>query len=233
MVTEMAFRQAIGRVVRIEPDHEQPTAYVYLPDDQRLRRYASKIHDQVLAHLIEENEDEADLQLNLLNVKEQSTEASIRCFESRSATHTREGIIAGRNGYSIGEFTRAEQVVGLLPRETQRVLDAHMMVTILRAAAGVMPEFSGHSSGPDLENRPTLLRARLRRMRKEQFKLIVAIARAERLGSGEDAYRRVNLELNLAAGIESVTTCYDVELLIRRGRLARERLQRATAGVRA
>jgi superfamily II DNA or RNA helicase len=43
--TPMFFRQVVGRFVRVEPDEEDPTAYVFIPDDPRLRIEAEDIRE--------------------------------------------------------------------------------------------------------------------------------------------------------------------------------------------
>lgn len=42
-LTPMFFRQVIGRLVRVRPDEEDPTSYLYIPDDERLRDMAENI----------------------------------------------------------------------------------------------------------------------------------------------------------------------------------------------
>ena len=45
IVSELFFMQAMGRAMRIEPDHDDPTAWVYIPDDERLRTFAQSMMD--------------------------------------------------------------------------------------------------------------------------------------------------------------------------------------------
>jgi superfamily II DNA or RNA helicase len=55
--TPMFFRQVVGRFVRVEPDEEDSTAYVFIPDDARLRAEAEDIREQrdhVITEQIEE-----------------------------------------------------------------------------------------------------------------------------------------------------------------------------------
>ena len=43
VVTEMYFRQFCGRFVRTTSDRQDREAYVYVPDDHRIRRLAAEI----------------------------------------------------------------------------------------------------------------------------------------------------------------------------------------------
>lgn len=55
--TELFFRQAVGRVVRVIPNAENPTAFVYLPEDPKLVEFARLIMDE-RGHEIEEIDDD-------------------------------------------------------------------------------------------------------------------------------------------------------------------------------
>jgi superfamily II DNA or RNA helicase len=44
-LTELFFRQVVGRLVRRRDDEEDPTAFLYIPDDERLRQLAQQIRD--------------------------------------------------------------------------------------------------------------------------------------------------------------------------------------------
>ena len=57
-VTELFFRQALGRLVRRRENEEDPTAYLFIPDDERLRHMAETIRDvrnHVLNRQLEED----------------------------------------------------------------------------------------------------------------------------------------------------------------------------------
>lgn len=56
-LTEMFFRQALGRLVRRQPEDDDPTAYLFIPDDERLRAMAEtirKTRDHILNRQLEE-----------------------------------------------------------------------------------------------------------------------------------------------------------------------------------
>jgi superfamily II DNA or RNA helicase len=58
VTTEMFFRQAVGRVVRVLRDVDEQAAYFYIPHDQRLISFAQAIKEE-RTHVLEEEEDYA------------------------------------------------------------------------------------------------------------------------------------------------------------------------------
>lgn len=58
--TELAFIQAVGRVLRVQPDLGEQTALVYIPKDQYLASYAARIEQEVAAYLTEPEREHED-----------------------------------------------------------------------------------------------------------------------------------------------------------------------------
>jgi superfamily II DNA or RNA helicase len=57
--TPLAFRQIIGRFVRVLPDRKDDLAYVYLPGDPTLRSLAEKVESEIRVQLAELDEEDA------------------------------------------------------------------------------------------------------------------------------------------------------------------------------
>lgn len=53
ITTELFFRQAVGRIVRVRPELEDNTAYFYVPSDRRYLSYAQAIKEEI-DHVIKE-----------------------------------------------------------------------------------------------------------------------------------------------------------------------------------
>ncbi len=58
--TELFFRQAVGRIVRFTPGHGQQRAYLFMPDDPRLRQYGVEIAEVRRHQLVKKSDAETD-----------------------------------------------------------------------------------------------------------------------------------------------------------------------------
>jgi hypothetical protein len=63
--TELFFRQAVGRFVRWRRGSRRPQAFLYIPDDPRLRSRAFQIADERRHHLRRDQDDDAFAQEGL------------------------------------------------------------------------------------------------------------------------------------------------------------------------
>jgi superfamily II DNA or RNA helicase len=202
LVTEMFFRQAVGRVVRVQPGHEDHSAFVFIPDDPRLRQFAQQIKEQREATLDELDEQEREQRL-----KETPT---IGLFLPLTSTSTDEGVIAGEHSISPSELVDAEKIK-LRQRETAS-MPTPLVALLLREARTV-----GQPTTPSSKQSSTdsLLADRVAKLKEANYKAVNKVAFYHGIEP-----RIVNVRLNQLVGIGSIKSCYDESVLGRRLQLA-------------
>ncbi|MFA9431714.1 DEAD/DEAH box helicase [Egicoccus sp. AB-alg2] len=85
-VTELFFRQAVGRLVRWSGNLRRQKAFMFIPDDFRLRTFAAQIADQ-RTHSLKRREDEGDQDpVELLDQLPPDGEDQLSLFAAISAT---------------------------------------------------------------------------------------------------------------------------------------------------
>jgi len=200
VVTELFFRQAVGRVIRRD-DHGD--ASFYIPDDPRLRMFAAEIQQQ------RDSVDLSDEDDTTKPRDDEDTDGTVSSlFMPLSSTATHEGIIAGDHQLSAEEIARAQKIK-LTDRVTARLPDA-VVALLLRNAGMSVPAAVAPSQPPvsDLTERIRLLKTRNNKASR-------SIAYNRSLD-----YAEVNRTLNARVGIRSVITCTDPALLEKRLALA-------------
>ena len=114
-LTEMFFRQVVGRLVRTNAEEEDPTGYLFIPDDERLRAMAQQIKMQ-REHVLDQDDDELPGDLgNGPGGGSGGTDPSITTFRPVSATAIDQGIIVDSETVTPGELAYAEKVKMLAP----------------------------------------------------------------------------------------------------------------------
>ena len=88
-VTELFFRQAVGRLVRWTPGLRRQRSFFYLPDDPRLRAYAGAIREERTHALRRREDDEEQATDGLLDERPAAgTDDQLSLFAAISATAT-------------------------------------------------------------------------------------------------------------------------------------------------
>jgi len=198
-ITELFFRQVVGRVVRREKDSNQHWAHVIIPDDARLRKFAAEIRSQRELILGKEKDPEGD---------GPSAPRAPSTFIPVSAKGEQAGAIGADLFLSPAELEHARSVK-LLHRDTAGLSD--VCVAILLRNTG-----STWQAPPD--ERPSAQQdatARLHELRNTNEQTSRRIAFKVGL-----PFKEVNGSLNKAAGIRSVTKCFDEAKLVRRLEIA-------------
>ena len=99
VVTEMYFRQFCGRFVRTTSDRQDREAYVYVPDDHRIRRLAAQITVDVRSALrMQRDIDDPGALLAAANRAERACRRGRVCVDQR-----------GRDGIAYARFRPALQ----------------------------------------------------------------------------------------------------------------------------
>lgn len=193
--TEMFFRQAVGRFVRVEDDHDDPTAHVFIPDDPTLRQYAEEMRQQRIHELEREIEDQEtrDSQTR----EENNCDASL--FMPLNSEAENSGTIAYGETFTADELRiAAEFSAGMASPETA--------AKILRNA-GVLGKPIAEKERPVKRKSD-----RKKELRTTTSKLVGRIAYA----TGKE-HSHINNTLNGMAGIQTVkdATVEQLELRVK------------------
>ena len=206
--TELFFRQAVGRFVRWIGGLTSQKAYVYIPDDPRLRAHAFQIADQRRHSLRRRDEDEdldgfrrnTDEELDALT--EEGDPEQLSLFSMHSA------VVTDVTVHSVGAEWEDEPD----PDEPTEDLDAFLvdLEPLPLPAGGLVGGLPGESRRE--------MRARLRDANADLAKTLV--------GRTGWSHSKVNAELNRLAGVTRVTEA-TVDQLERRLRYGESWLRKA------
>lgn len=207
--TEMFFRQAVGRFVRVEDGHDDPTASVFIPDDPTLRRYAEEIRSQRLHHLEKELREEKERR----DSETEDYHHDCSRFMPLNSTAENRGTIIDE-----ATFTR------------EQLEEARMMAhgQCKPEIAAVILHRSGYFSTSTKQHATTQTKPDKRKtdIRKELRAMNSKLAKAISASSGRE-HSHVNHHLNEAVGIESIKTA-TLEQLRRRIAVAEKMLTERT-----
>jgi superfamily II DNA or RNA helicase len=228
-MTDLFFRQAVGRLVRVSTGAAQQRAYMFIPDDVRLRTFASGIGEQRRHSLRKPDRDDDAFD----NDEERETDAEaadqLSLFAAISAIPLDvEGkpldsspvtLDGEPNEYDAvsSEESGEEEIPGLVgdaDAETDPGRGADFQLT---------PGFEAPVPTPEPEPASAATaspRSRRRRLREQNSACVRSLVHRTRLGHAE-----VNAELNRRAGIVRITEA-TAEELARRLDLAERWLRR-------
>lgn len=206
--TEMFFRQAVGRFVRVEKDHDDPTAVVYIPDDPTLRSYAEEIRQQRIHQL--ETEITQERNRDATDAIENNHDASL--FMPLSAEAVSKGTI-------FEEFTFTQEELDHAAGLCMGQCKPEVAAAILRRA--------GLSIGTKSEAKPVEVKRKSdvkKQLRELNSKMVRSIAYA----SGVE-HAHINRQLNAAIGLHKIADA-TIEQLRKRLSLAESMALRAGVG---
>lgn len=186
-LTEMFFRQVVGRLVRTHAAEEDPTAYLFIPDDERLRTMAETIRDQREHILDQQIEEELDL-FDFLPGEGGGGVPGAK-FRAISAIATDRGIIVDSETIQPDELDRAEKIKMLDPQTAS--LPTALLAKFLRNAGSLAPAEPANRAAA-----PSVTRDRKERLRQENNKTVGGI----RNRWGVD-YAHVQMILNQLVGL--------------------------------
>lgn len=198
VVSELTFRQVVGRVVRIEPDGADHTGAVFIPDDPRLIAFAEAIKEQ-RNYALEEETDE------LLKGRETEDRQGARdnLFLPLTSEAHGAGAVFDGDRYPKDEIARARalkaQVAGLCADDVQ-------LAQFLRLAGAVPAEASDRVARVPKRDRV----ARLRTQNKRYVQMIVR--RHLPREDASSAYRRANAVLNGAVMVKVIAQASEEDL---------------------
>ncbi len=182
--TELFFRQAVGRLVRWTRGVRRQQAFLFVPDDPRLRACALGIAEQRRHSLRRRDEDEDPLDLDAPLAEPREEQMSL--FAAISAT-------------AIGEPDQGETLFGL--DEAEPAPEPAEEFTLTLAAAPPLPgadsREDGSMAGPTTVLTRQERKAALRAGNADRAKTIARLTNR--------THAQVNRELNRLAGIRSIS----------------------------
>lgn len=198
--TELFFRQAVGRIVRYTGDRGR--AYMYLPDDPRLRHYASSIAE-TRRHRLERLFDSEDEQVRPDDDAERpDNDEQLSLFAVHSSTATEAEPAPDHDPDDILAVHDEPGLVGPAPATAELVLD----LTALPPVPGVAVGAGGSGAGGG------------RAAREQQRSINAQWARDLATLTGM-THAKVNAELNRLSGVARVSEA-TVDQLERRAEAA-------------
>lgn len=195
--TELFFRQAVGRVVRFTPGTKNQRAFVFLPDDPRLRLHASSIAEARRHSLRRRAERTAQsaTAMDQLSANDDEEQLSMFSVIGSVATDSSEGSPAGVYGEDpdgLGE-----------PAGTSSSLEASDAATVeLLLHPPPLPSGRSRPTDPGIGSggdRGQSLRERKAALRVANADVAVELVHATGWG-----HAQVNREMNRLAGIDRI-----------------------------
>jgi superfamily II DNA or RNA helicase len=210
--TELFFRQAVGRFVRWTPGVPRQKAYLFIPDDARLRGWAVQIADARRHSLRrrERTEDEPvgdDTRLDdLVHDEDRGTQLSMFAALSAVVTGTEESSVFDVDEAVLDRLDRLDR------QDAVGAGDAALDVT-LPALPGSAPNGNGNGAGGG-GGPPVNPRVERSALRDRNAKLVQDLVWATGMG-----HAQVNGQLNRAVGLRRIDEA-TVEQLRRRAQQA-------------
>ncbi len=200
--TELFFRQAVGRIVRYMPGSGRQRAYMFIPDDRRLRHFGHTIADSRRHSLTKDTREREDDEER----EERGDADQMSLFAVHSATASE---LEDDAGIFVDDEDESEAESDAVVESDELVIDL-ATVPLPGGASAAGPAASGDRSADRNE------RDRLRRINTELTKELVEVTGRR--------HAVVNGELNRRAGITKISEATIIQLN-RRSRAAEEWLR--------
>lgn len=222
VTTFLYFMQVLGRAMRTEADHDDPTAWIFIPADKRFHVFADKLMKECEEALIKREKREAP-----------STSVDIDqdtiWFNPLSASFS--NVIATVNGISIdaNELAIAATFKTSNPALKGTGFSKEHIATMMKVlgfdfhAARQSNIQEQHSPSEDQVKPEKPLYERISDLKKENHKIAGSLH--YRLSI---EHKDINYRLNSAVGISSIQKCSDLNKLQRRYDLARRWMTKNT-----
>lgn len=203
------FMQVLGRAIRTEEGHTDHTAWVFTPDDERFREFATKIMRECEEALIKregKSESTKGPDVDMDSIWFNPLSASFT-----DAVATVNGIALSSSDLEMAESFKTSHTVlrGCAFSKEHIAVMMKLLGTHVTPAPANPPQETQQTtpSKPDYSKEEEL--------RQRTKKLVGALCNKYGI-----EYRSANIRLNNAVGIRSSQTCFDLTLLELRRRLA-------------
>jgi superfamily II DNA or RNA helicase len=196
-VTDLFFRQAVGRLVRVRDARERQLAYMFIPDDSRLRLFAAGIAEQRRHSLRKpERDGEESFAAPVLPVDPLMDE-QLSLFSAISAIPLDEHGMPLQSSPIVDHEEQSGEVIPDLVGESEAASSRRPVLVLTGSEADVpvpTPE-------PDaLPTRPVSARSRRLELRELNSARVRRLVHSTKRGHAD-----VNAQLNRAVGIKRVT----------------------------
>lgn len=207
-VTPMYFTQSIGRLLRMETNHKEQSAHLYMPDDPRLRQIADDMANEV---------DRVMRERRIRDPRDddgtgQSPESR---FVPISASYELKGVTVHGDYLSPSILAYAETLKASGPSVD---FPAEALAYYLNKAGVTPPSAERSSTSTQPHDAP--LYKRLASLGQQNAAMVSKIAHQYALRGDTPDYAAIQTALNKAAGIDDVPTCDDPTALKRRLEIA-------------
>jgi superfamily II DNA or RNA helicase len=193
-ITDLFFRQAVGRLVRTTGGTRQQRAYMFIPDDPRLRLFANGIAEH-RRHSLRKPDAKDDDFLDEPDTERAAPELDqLSLFSAISAVPLDEaGNPLDALPVEEAEAATEDDIPGLVDEAQEEDLSTFVLSA---------PEFDGPvpTPEPEIETAAPSPRSRKRKLREQNSALVRSLV--HRTGQG---HAQVNAELNLRVGIKRIT----------------------------
>jgi superfamily II DNA or RNA helicase len=229
--TDLFFRQAVGRLVRFTGSNAGQRAYMYIPDDSRLRSFAMGIREQRRHSLYKEETPDEISEQEVRDPLDEQQDEQMTLFNVISATPL---AINGENldASQVFDDDAAEAADAPSPDDEVQGEEA-LEFPIVDTQFRTQPVGSGidfELTAPVLEEQQDAAPTPLPRKQRKELRSLNA-ARAKSLARlARLTHAEVNAELNRRAGIRRVTEATTAQL-DRRLQVADAWLQKLTRSV--
>lgn len=203
--TELFFRQAVGRFVRNLPGSGVQRAYLFIPDDVRLRVQAARIGEQ-RRHSLRRREDDADVLLEPMEAVPEREEPQLSLFAAISAVAT--------DAHHPGPGDERDDEPREGEREQLGADSGEDTALVLELTPVPLPGRSANGGRPVLESQepPSGLSRAEHKAQLRESNAQIARALARRAGW---THAKVNAELNRLSGVRRVTEATTEQLQTR------------------
>ena len=205
--TELFFRQAVGRIVRFQPGRGGQRAYMFMPDDLRLRHYGNAISETRRHVLVKKSDAETD------EFGDEEVEGL-------------DPLLGEEDGEQLSLFTVLRATASDLPADLHIFSDDEGDFDPDDAAADLEPE--DPTLTIDLQSLPPagpLVVGRGGRKERDRLRDLNADLARELVALTGRTHSAVNFELNQLAGVSKVSVA-TLDQLLRRSRAAEDWISR-------
>jgi superfamily II DNA or RNA helicase len=203
-VTELFFRQAVGRLVRWHGPQRRQKAFFFIPDDLRLRTFATQLAEQ-RTHSLRRREAEGEQPPVELDGLGERDEDQLSLFQAISATPLGDG--EGPDPDSVFDDAHPEDLIHE-PGGADLELEIELAPAPPLTAEGARGAGAGTGGGSTVSR--TQRKRELRQANADRVQMLVHL-------TGDD-HKRVNARLNEEAGIRGISeaTIADLERRLQR-----------------
>lgn len=191
--TELFFRQAVGRLVRWTPGVKNQKAFMYLPDDPRLRRWAVELAES-RRHSLKTRADREPTEGEFDRVRNDRDEDQMSLFEVISSVATSEQTVTTATLFDVDHPENWDD-----SSDGDGGLDLEHVIAVPQPAGAKHVGDSGES-----------LHARKNSLRDSNANMVAELVRYTSMD-----HRLVNLELNRRAGIRKISEASAAQLDVR------------------